>query len=58
MKGEIRTKLTAFYGSVTSQVDEGRAVDAVQLDFSKDSDTMIHDFLTGKFKKCGAVGLD
>jgi len=34
-------------------VDEGRAVGVVYLDFSKAFDTISHNFLLGKLRKCG-----
>jgi len=38
---------------MTGWVDEGRAVDVVCLDFSKAFDTVSHNILTGKLRKCG-----
>jgi len=47
------TNLIAFYNGVTGWVDEGRAVDVVYLDFNKAFDTVSHNTLLGKLRKCG-----
>jgi len=46
------TNLIALYDDMTGWVDEGRAV-VVYLDFSKAFDTVSHDILLGKLRKCG-----
>jgi len=50
------TNLIAFYGGMTSWVDEGRALDVVYLYFSKAFDTVSHNILIGKLRKCGLDG--
>ncbi|KAK4819007.1 hypothetical protein QYF61_024123 [Mycteria americana] len=56
MKGRAcLTNLISFYDKVTRLVDEGKAVDVVYLDFSKDFDTFSHSIL---LEKLAAHGLD
>jgi len=50
------TNLIAFYDDMTGWVDEGRAVDVVCLNFSKVFDTVSHNILIGKLRKCGLDG--
>ncbi|GAB0177989.1 mitochondrial enolase superfamily member 1 [Grus japonensis] len=47
------TNLIAFYDDMTGCIDEGRAVDVVYFDFSKAFDTVSHNILIGKLRKCG-----
>jgi len=47
-----RSELTLLW------VDEGRAVDVVYFDFSKAFDTVSHNTLVGKLRKCGIDELD
>ena len=53
MKGRLRlTNLISFYDWVTRLVDEGKAVDVVDLEFNKAFDTVSHSIL-GKLAACG-----
>jgi len=47
------TNLIVFYDDMTGWVDEERAVDVVYLDFSEAFDTVSHNNLLGKLRKCG-----
>jgi len=46
------TKMTAFHDDMTGWTDERRAVDALYLDFSKAFDTVSHNILLKKLRKC------
>ncbi|PKU49358.1 rna-directed dna polymerase from mobile element jockey- hypothetical protein [Limosa lapponica baueri] len=53
-KGKLcLTNLIAFYDSLSGWIDEGRAVNAVCLDFSKAFDAVSHSIFTGKLRKYG-----
>ncbi|GAB0204475.1 mitochondrial enolase superfamily member 1 [Grus japonensis] len=47
------TDLIAFHNGTTGWLDEERAVDVVYLGFSKAFDTVSHNILIGKLRKCG-----
>ncbi|CAM4596620.1 unnamed protein product [Lepidochelys kempii] len=47
------TNLIAFYDEITGSVDEGKAVDALFLEFSKTFDMVFHSILASKLKKYG-----
>ncbi|GAB0182561.1 mitochondrial enolase superfamily member 1 [Grus japonensis] len=47
------TNLIAFCDGMTGLVDEERAVDVVYLDLSKAFDTVSHNILISKLRKCG-----
>ncbi|PKU46366.1 rna-directed dna polymerase from mobile element jockey- hypothetical protein [Limosa lapponica baueri] len=47
------TNLVACYDVITVWLDEGRAADAIYLDFSKAFDTVSHNILIRKLRKCG-----
>ncbi|GAB0189276.1 mitochondrial enolase superfamily member 1 [Grus japonensis] len=46
------TNLIAFNDGLTVRIDEGRAVDVVHLDFRKAFDTISHNILIDKLRKC------
>ncbi|KAJ7404061.1 hypothetical protein BTVI_73968 [Pitangus sulphuratus] len=47
------SNLIAFYNKTTIWMDEGRAMDIVYLDFIKAFNTVSHNILIGKLRKCG-----
>ena len=49
-------KLIAFCDEMTGWVDTARAADVVYLDLSKAFDTVSHNALTGKLRRCGLDG--
>jgi len=51
------TNLIACYDAMTGWVEEGRAVDVVYIYFSTAFDTVSHNILLGKLRKCGLDGL-
>jgi len=53
--GSCLTNLISFYDQLTRPADEGKAVDVIYLDFSKDFDTVSHSIL---LRKLVAHGLD
>ena len=48
-----QTNLITFFDQVTSQIDRGKAVDVIYLDFSKAFENMSHDILISKLTRCG-----
>ena len=46
------TNLVAFYDVMISWVDEGREVDVAYFGFSKAFDSVSHNILVGKLRKC------
>ncbi|CAM4626627.1 unnamed protein product [Lepidochelys kempii] len=47
------TNLIVFYDEITGFLDEGKVVDVLFHDFSKAFDTVSHNILASKLKKCG-----
>lgn len=45
-------KFIAFYNEVTIWMDEGEAMNTVSLNFSKAFDTVFHNNLVGKLRRC------
>jgi len=50
------TNLNEFFEKVTNQVDEGKAVDVVYMDFSKAFDKVPHGSLLQKMRRHGIEG--
>ncbi|KAJ7425384.1 hypothetical protein WISP_23648 [Willisornis vidua] len=47
------TNLIAFYNETATCMNEGKVVDIVYLDFIKAFNTVSHNILLGKLRKCG-----
>lgn len=48
---EFKLEIIAFYNGITGWINEGRGVNVV-LGFSQAFDTVCHDILIGKLRKC------
>lgn len=49
---EAKSEMIAFYNVITDWINEGRAVNVVCLGFSQAFDTVCHDILIDKLRKC------
>ena len=52
-RSALLLKASSSLGPIIREKEKGRAVDVACLDFSKAFDTVSHNSLIGKLRKCG-----